>query len=81
MIAPKLAKLLIWKMRQVKQSSSWGIDVNAVRQTDAAIDVDGPALEQHCTNVSRRPYSQPRALRECIQVKIISVLVLSVLSV
>ena len=26
----------------------------------------GSALEQHCANVSRRPYSQPRALRECI---------------
>ena len=36
------------------------------RQTDAAIDDDGPALEQHCTNVSRRPYSQPRAL-QCLR--------------
>ena len=36
------------------------------RVYDAAIDSDGPALEQHCPNVSRRPYSQPRALRECI---------------
>ena len=33
------------------------------RQTDANIDDGGPALAQHCTNVLRRPYSQPRALQ------------------
>ena len=30
--------------------------------TDAANDDGGPALEQHCPDVSRRPYSQPRAV-------------------
>ena len=28
------------------------------RQTDAPIDDVGPALEQHCNDVSRRPYTQ-----------------------
>ena len=37
------------------------------RQADAVIDDDGPALEQHCTNVSRGTYSQPRAL-QCLRV-------------
>ena len=46
-------------------------------KADAGIDDGGLALEQHCTNVSRRPYSQQRALQcsECIHLKIISVLV------
>ena len=37
------------------------------RQADAGIDDGGPALEQHCTNISRRPYSQLRAL-QCLRV-------------
>ena len=48
-------------------SLSLVINVNGVRptrrQTDAVIDDGGPALEQHCDNVSLRPYSQPRALQ------------------
>ena len=36
-------------------------------QGDAGIENGGPALEQHCTIVSRRPYSQPRAL-QCLRV-------------
>ena len=52
MIAPQLAKLFIWNWVRPTR-----------RQTDAAIDYGGPALEQHCDNVSRRPYSQPRALQ------------------
>ena len=36
------------------------------RQGDAGIDDSGPALEQHCTNVSRRPYSQPCTL-QCLR--------------
>ena len=51
MIAPKLTKLLIWKTK---------------RQADAANDT-GPALEQHCCDVLRRPYSQSRAL-QCLRV-------------
>ena len=53
MIAPKIAELLILKMRQG----------SAVYHPDAAIDDDGPALKQHRNNVSRRPYSQSRALQ------------------
>ena len=68
MIAPKLSKLWIWKMRQ--GIASRGINVNGAhaatrRQADGdAANV--PALEQHCTDVSRRPYSQPRAL-QCLR--------------
>ena len=54
------------------------------RQADTANDA--LALEQHCTDVSRRPYSQPRAL-QCLRmyalkdnVCVCACVVLSVLS-
>ena len=71
MIAPKLAKLLILKMRQglavYHQGNKRRQGKLHETQTDAAIDEDGPALKQHCNNVSRRPYSQSRAL-QCLRV-------------
>ena len=67
MIAPKLAVIDFENEAGFSSLSSRGINVNGVsstrRQTDAAIDDDGPALQQHCNNVSRRPYSQSRALQ------------------
>ena len=55
-------------MSQGSSLSKRGINVNQVctRQTDAPIEDGGPALEQHCNDVSPRQYSQPRALQDLL---------------